>query len=209
MLRLGDVARDPAILTYTLDRDDGTALVLRPLEHGDADGFAAFLAGLSAETRRLSTFDGYDLDTARELCAAIARHDKLRLVLDASRTGPAPSSGTIVGLMEFSLDLPPGDVARYRRAGIRLTPADCRFGPTLADDHQGKGVGSRVFPLVADVARRFGRRRIILWGGVFADNPRAISYYAKHGFRTVGRPFPGPDGAPSLDMILDLPPPAA
>ncbi|MFF3505046.1 GNAT family N-acetyltransferase [Streptomyces sp. NPDC003247] len=197
MLTLTAVAEDPLVLTRPVSLEDGSDVVLRPLTHDDADDLAAFLTGLSAESRRLSTFDGYDLKAARELCDAIARHDKLRLVLDEVPTG------RIVGLLELSLDLHPSDVARYRTAGIRLAATDCRFGPTLADDHQGKGVGTRVFPLVADVARCFGKKRIILWGGVLADNPRAVRYYEKQGFRTVGS-FTGADGARSLDMILDL-----
>ncbi|MEU2180061.1 GNAT family N-acetyltransferase [Streptomyces thermolilacinus] len=58
------------------------------------------------------------------------------------------------------------------------------------------------------MARRFGRNRIILWGGVLADNQRAIRFYEKQGFRTVGS-FTGADGAESLDMMLDLPPETA
>ncbi|MFC8711933.1 hypothetical protein ACFUCQ_18715 [Streptomyces sp. NPDC057197] len=70
---------------------------------------AAFLAGLSAETRRLSTFDGYDLAAARELCDAIARYDKLRPVL-----AEVPS-GRIAGLLEISLDLHPSDMPATAR----------------------------------------------------------------------------------------------
>ncbi|MFI9600012.1 GNAT family N-acetyltransferase [Streptomyces sp. NPDC052043] len=161
---------------------------------------AGFLDPLSSETRRLSTFDGYDLATARELCDAIARYDKLRLVLE-----DVPSS-RIVGLAEFSLDLTPGDIARYQEAGIRLAETtDCRFGPTLADDYQGRGVGTLVLPLVTEVARLLGRTRIILWGGVRANNPRAIRYYEKNGFQSVGF-FAEADGSLSLDMMLDLHP---
>lgn len=200
MLTLTAVAENPRVLTRRLDLADGPGLVLRPLVHADADRLAAFLEGLSAASRRLSTFEGYDLACARELCEAIARHDKLRLVLDE-----VPSK-KIVGLLEISLQLHPSDIARYREAGIRLQPTDCRFGPTLADDYQGRGVGTQVFPLVVDVARRFGKKRIILWGGVRADNPRAIRYYEKHGFRTVGS-FTDADGARALDMLLDLPAP--
>lgn len=203
MLTLAAVADDPRVLTRRLSRDGGPDLVLRPLAPADVEALAAFLAGLSAETRRLSAFDGHDLAAARELCDAIARYDKLRLVLDDV------SSGGIAGVLEFSFGLHPSDVTRYRKAGVALTETDCRFGPTLADGHQGRGLGSRVFPLVADVARRFGRKRIILWGGVLADNSRAIRFYEKQGFRTVGS-FTGADGAESLDMMLDLPPePAA
>lgn len=199
MLTLTAVAEDPLVLTRRLDLDDGSKVVFRPLTRADAEHLAVFLDGLSAESRRLSTFDGYDLGAARELCDAVARYDKLRLVLEEV------SSGRIVGLLEFSLNLHPSDMARYRKAGIHLAATDCRFGPTLADDYQGKGVGTQVFPLIADVARCFGKKRVILWGGVLTDNPRAIRYYEKQGFQTVGS-FIGADGGQSLDMILDLHP---
>ncbi|MFE9363057.1 hypothetical protein ACFYNN_09525 [Streptomyces sp. NPDC006978] len=45
--------------------------------------------------------------------------------------------------------------------------------------------------------------RIILWGGVRADNPRAIRYYEKNGFQRVGR-FTEADGTLSPDMMLAL-----
>lgn len=197
MLTLTEIAEDPLILTRRLVLKDGSAVEFRPLVHVDAERLARFLEGLSAESRRFSTHDGYGLAAAGRLCDAIARFDKLRLVLE-----DVPS-GRIVGLIEFSLDLHPADIERYGGAGIRLAATDCRFGPTLADDFQGKGVGTQVFPLIADTARRLGRKRIILWGGVLADNPRAIRYYEKNGFRPVGS-FAGADGARSLDMILDL-----
>ncbi|MER6117440.1 GNAT family N-acetyltransferase [Streptomyces sp. NPDC001743] len=200
MLTLTEVAQDPLVLTRRLRLRDGSEVVVRPLGRGDAEQLARFLAGLSPESRRLSTFDGYGLDTARELCDAIARYDKLRLVVEEA------ASGRTVGLLEFSLGLHPSDIARYRRAGVPLVEGgDCRFGPTLADDYQGRGVGTLLFPLVTEVARRFGRKRVILLGGVLTDNPRALRFYEKNGFVAVGT-FTGTDGTSSLDMILDLGP---
>ncbi|NGN63510.1 GNAT family N-acetyltransferase [Streptomyces sp. A7024] len=196
MLTLAQIAAEPELLTWRLRLGDGTAAALRPLEHGDARGLAAFLGGLSAETRRLSTYDGYDLAAARELCAAIARYDKLRLVLEVD-------SGAVAGLVEFSLAIMPDDMARYGAAGIRLGErTDVRFGITLADAWQGRGVGTAVFPLVEEVARRLGRSRIILWGGVLADNPRALRFYEKNGFRRVGA-FTDSGGRASIDMIRE------
>ncbi|MEW2354268.1 GNAT family N-acetyltransferase [Spirillospora sp. NPDC029432] len=199
MLTLTEIAEEPRILTYRMNLRDGAEFVLRPLTHADTERLAGFLRGLSAESRRFSTFDGYDLAAARELCAAIARYDKLRLVLEES------ASGGIAGLFEFSLAITAGDIARYRAAGVRVTETtDCRFGPTLADAYQGRGVGTVAFPSLTEVVRRLGRTRIILWGGVLADNVRAIRFYEKNGFQHVGS-FTGPDGSRSLDMILDLP----
>ncbi|MDG4863739.1 GNAT family N-acetyltransferase [Streptomyces sp. T-3] len=205
MLTLTEIAADPGLLTWQLrlqsrlarGERDGAEVTLRPLAPPDAERLGGFLADLSPQSRRFSTFDGYDLAAARELCAAIGRYDKLRLVLEE-----APG-GRIVGLLEFSLDLTAADIARHAQAGIRLDPAtDCRFGPTLADDYQAKGVGTLLLPLLVETARRLGRTRIILWGGVLADNARALRFYEKNGFRRVGS-FTGPDGMPSLDMILD------
>lgn len=145
MLTLTDIAEDPLRLTCRPTVHDGSAVVVRHLTHADAGHLARFPQALSRASRRFSTFDGYDLATARELCDAIARHDKLRLVIEEV------PSGRIVGLIEFSLDLTPADIARYRGAGILLSAAtDCRFGPTPADDHQDRGLGTLVLPWVME-----------------------------------------------------------
>ncbi|MFD6426559.1 GNAT family N-acetyltransferase [Streptomyces sp. NPDC060198] len=206
LLTLSEIARDPAVLTRRLDPGGGAQILFRPLVPADAEGLAHFLEGLSPASRRFSTFDGYGTEEARGLCDAIARHDKLRLVLEDVR------SSRIVGLLELALALTPADLGRYREAGIFLDElTDCRFGPTLADDHQGRGLGTLAFPLVVEAVRRLGRTRVILWGGVLADNARAIRFYEKNGFRRFGS-FAGADGSPSLDMMADLrelPDPAA
>ena len=176
---------------------DGARLQLRPLAAGDIEPLARFLAGLSAETRALSSFPGYDRAAANELCEAIGRYDKHRFVLIA----PA---GEVAALFEFSLDLPAADVARYRAAGVMLDErSDCRFGPTVADGYQGRGAASAAFPLLVERARSLGQRRILLWGGVLARNERAVAFYAKQGFRRVGG-FLTPEGEQALDMLLDL-----
>ena len=44
---------------------------------------------------------------------------------------------------------------------------------------------------------------MILWGGVFAENARAIRYYEKNGFRLCGQ-FQDPDGRECWDGFLSL-----
>ena len=65
----------------------------------------------------------------------------------------------------------------------------------------------RLMPAVREVARRFGRRRIILWGGVHASNRRALRFYDKSGFVRVGSAYRA-EGASEdcFDMLLDLDP---
>lgn len=99
------------------------------------------------------------------MCDAINRYDKLRLVVET------PTRQRIVGLLEFSMAITEGDQARFAGYGITLDPVtDCRFGPCLADDYQNSGLGSTVLPYMLHVARRFGQKRILLWGGVLSDN---------------------------------------
>jgi RimJ/RimL family protein N-acetyltransferase len=197
-LTLSEVCAHPTLVTYAIELPTGGAAVLRPLHADDINKLTSFLVGLSLVTRRFSTFPSYDRVTAQALCEAINRYDKLRFVVEIG------ASEEIIGLFEFSFDIPNGDILRYAQQGVVLDARyDCRFGPTLSDAYQNSGVGSKVFPYIVDVAKRFGKERIVLWGGVLRDNARAIRFYEKQGFRPVGM-FVSHDGIDSLDMILEL-----
>jgi GNAT superfamily N-acetyltransferase len=197
-LSLSKVFAQPNLATHAIDLPTHGSALLRPLQASDVDELATFLEGLSPATRRFSTFPSYDLAAAQELCEAINRYDKLQLIVELV---PA---GRIIGLFEFSFDLPEHDQQRYRQQGVPLDPSvDCRFGPTVADEFQNQKVGSRVFPHIVDIAKQFGKKRIILWGGVLSDNARAIRYYEKQGFRPLAT-FVAQDGEEILDMMLEL-----
>jgi len=195
-LTMSEIANNPKLATSEVVLGNGEKVVLRPLEPNDISKLADFLQGLSKETRRLSTFEGYDMKTAKELCDAINKYDKLRFVIENS-------GKDIVGLIELSFGFPESDVERYKNAGYELnTDTDLRFGPTLTDDYQNVGLGSKVFPCIVEIAKKFGKHRIILWGGVLKDNERAIHYYEKQGFKKVG--YFTKDDAEHLDMAIEL-----
>jgi GNAT superfamily N-acetyltransferase len=107
-------------------------------------------------------------------------------------------------LFEFSFGIPPGDHFRFGLYELSLDEArDCRFGPCVRDDQQGRGLGSALMPAMFDIARRFGKQRVFLWGGVYAENHAAVAFYRKHGFAEIGR-FCDMDDKVSLDMIREL-----
>lgn len=196
-LTLADVAVRPGDFSRAVTSSSGETLTFRPLLPDDDARLAEFLANLAPQTQAFSTFPSYDLAMAQELCAAIARYDKLRWVATARER--------IVALFELSFDLTADDLARYHSYGIRLdTATDCRFGPTIADDYQNRGLGSRLLLHVFDLARRFAQQRMILWGGVMAHNHRAIHYYQKHGFRIAGA-FHNDANILCYDMIGPIP----
>jgi ribosomal protein S18 acetylase RimI-like enzyme len=44
---------------------------------------------------------------------------------------------------------------------------------------------------------------MILWGGVFSNNKRAIAFYEKNGFKKLGS-FLSPNNKMSIDMIMTI-----
>jgi GNAT superfamily N-acetyltransferase len=212
LLTLAEVAAEPRKLWYDAPlRDGGPSqadgpsqisglLRFRPLVAGDVDGLTAFLAALSPATRAWWYRDRYDRAGAEALCEAIGRYDKLRMVA----VDPQQPAAGVLALFEFSFGIPPGDHFRFGLYGLSLDEArDCRFGPCVRDDAQRLGLGSALMPATFDIARRFGKDRILLWGGVYAENHAAVAFYRKHGFAEVGR-FCAEDDRVSLDMVREL-----
>lgn len=200
-LTLSYVAADPSILMCKLVLRDGEKVTFRSLVSSDVNNLATFLIGLSPLTRQKSFFASYDHAMAKELCDAINKYDKLRFVVEVDH----PVTGKrIVGLIEFGFSIVQDDKENFRANGFPLSEGtDFRFGLTLSDDYQSKGLGSAAFPCVVEVARQFSKSRIFLWGGVRKDNEHAIRYYEKHGFKHAGG-FTGEDGVENLNMILTL-----
>ena len=155
-------------------------LVFRPLATADVDLLASFYGSLSDRTRAFWHRDG-DADTlARDHCDAINQFDKLRLVAD--------DGSAIVAVFELSFSIPDGDHTRFAAYGVSLDErTDVRFGPCVRDAERGSGLASRLLAETARIARREGRSRLILWGGVQSDNRRARRFYEREGFSEVGR----------------------
>jgi diamine N-acetyltransferase len=193
------LADDLSPLRQEVNCAHGGTAVFRPLETGDVAPLEEFLSSLSNETRRFWNLESYDRSAAAELCAAIGRYDKLRFV---AQEAAAPFR--LLASFEFSFGIPRGDAERFRSYSITLSEtSDCRFAPCVRDALQGSGLANALMPLAIDIARRFGKSRIILWGGVDSENRRAIRFYEKHGFTALGRTWSS-DGRETIDMILHL-----
>jgi diamine N-acetyltransferase len=196
-LTLKDFEQNPQLYTWELQTTLGEKITLRPLLHSDIEKLTSFLENLSSETRRLSTFDSYDKITATDLCNAINKYDKLRFVLESQ-------SKEIIGLIEFTLDIPQNVIDTYTSYGLTLDIEHTfRFGPTLSDKYQSQGLGTLIFPYIVKIAKLLDKKYIILYGGVLVDNIRAIKYYEKHGFKIAGK-YVNDEGNETVDMVLDI-----
>jgi GNAT superfamily N-acetyltransferase len=195
-----ELRMNPGRITTAVMFSDGTTVTLRSLIAGDVRILGDYFLGLSAETRRRYGPHPFDRATAERLCASIDPAQTLRLI----GTVPWDGAERIIGYFILILGIREDDAARYAKLGIVLNAdTDCTLAPSVADDYQSQGLGSLMMRHLLDVARLLGRKRMVLWGGTQATNFRAIHFYHKYGFRTVGE-FEEPPGFNNYDMILDL-----
>lgn len=80
------------------------------------------------------------------------------------------------------------DLPRLQSYGIRPDEkTDATFAPSVADAWQGQGLGKKMLQFVLDDLRDDTEvKRLILWGGVQADNKQAVRFYENNGFRMLG-----------------------
>jgi acyl-CoA synthetase (NDP forming)/RimJ/RimL family protein N-acetyltransferase len=141
---------------------DGGTVHLRPIRPSDADALVAFHAGLSRRTRYLRYFSAYPRIPERDLYrfTHVDHHDRVAFV--------AELAGEIIA------------VGRYERhAGTD----DAEVAFVVADEHQGRGIGSVLLEHLAAAAREIGVRRFI--AVVLAENVGMIRVFRDAGYETT------------------------
>jgi len=167
---------------------------VRRLQAGDIDALCSYLHGLSDETRR--RFGPHPFN----------RHALTEIFLEQDQflgyIATYNESDTIIAYSVIKKGYLEHDSPRLRSYGLELSmQTDCTFAPSVADDWQGKGVGTRMFGTILDDLKNMGFHRIILWGGVQSGNEPAVKYYNRLGFITLGQfEYYGMN----LDMILPI-----
>jgi GNAT superfamily N-acetyltransferase len=179
---------------------DDAAVEFRTVRATDVQILGDYFQNLSAETKRRYGPHPFDRETAKQLCESTDPADTLRMVAILGSGAKQRVIAYFILILGIRLD----DVARYEKLDMPLQPkTDCTLAPSVADDFQAKGLGSTLMERLIENAKTLGRTRMVLWGGTQATNDRAIHFYHKHGFRTVGE-FQEPLGFNNYDMILDL-----
>ncbi len=94
------------------------------------------------------------------------------------------------------------DSNRLQSYGLTLNhETDCTYAPSVADAWQSQGIGNSMFQFIRNELELTGTKRVILWGGVQADNDKAVNFYRKNGFVTLGKfEYHGSN----YDMILEI-----
>lgn len=194
-----DIDANPASIARSVQLASGEAVRLRPLQRGDAGILGPYFLGLSAATRRFYGPHAFDQETADQICAGLDSSQALRLL--ATRGSGAAEE--VIGSFILVFGVHEGDRKRYEQLGIGLdATTDCTLAPSVADAYQSAGLGSIMLDHLRRIARDCGRTRMVLWGGVRQDNPRAVHFYRKFGFEEKGQFMVGEIN--NYDMIAPL-----
>ncbi len=171
----------PADLTESFEPIIGQSVTLRPLRREDVDIEAAFLTGLSPQSRHNRLLGGM-IRITREYVERLTTVDYSRDMALAA------------ALMLQDREVLIG-VARYM---LEAEGRACEFALVIADAWQGRGIGRRMMEKLIAVARGRGLERI--YGDVLSTNRPMLEFCRKLGF-TLGR---NPDDASVTRATLTL-----
>lgn len=152
----------------------------RRLSIDDIEPLRDYLHNLSQETK--SRFGPHEFDRATLDNLFIHNNEHLAYI------GVLRNTGRVMAYVLVKKGFLEHDGPRLRSYGLTLShETDCTYAPSVADDWQGKGVGTIIFEKILPELRLLGYKRIILWGGVQSDNSKAVAYYNKLGFISLGQ----------------------
>lgn len=159
-----------------------TKVILRRIQPGDGSALVEFYNGLSARSKR--TFRPLGSTTNLEACEAIVQEN--RPEIDRKFDLVAVRGTQIVGwgfLWNLESEKP-------------------SFGLGIADEVQGKGLGSTLMDHVMKAARERGLRKVFLT--VVKDNEVAWKMYEKRGFVRYGEYYDAKDELTYFRMAAEL-----
>lgn len=154
-------------------------IVCRKLKPEDIDALVNYLSHLSAETKNRFGPHAYDKEAVLNFYKDNA--DVTGYIAETK------SPQTIIAYSLIKNGLLWHDHDRIKNYGFDINADECcTFAPSVADEWQGRGVGKMLFNFILADIKEKRIKKMILWGGVQANNERAVNFYLKKGFKTLG-----------------------
>lgn len=166
------------VLTMTALTKHNKPVTLRQLNSNDLEQLLLYLQQLSPATVR--RFQPHPYNT-EEVTSFHHHHEHEAWV------AVDPSSETIVAYTVLKKGYLHHDYPRLQQYGVDILYDDCyTIAPSVTDEWQSAGVGQLLFNYVVDEMKNRQVKQLILWGGVQTDNTKAVRFYHKNGFRSLG-----------------------
>ena len=177
-----------------IETTDNRQVYLRRLDSNDLDNLLHYLEKLSIGTKK--RFGPHPFD--KQSVIDFYNYSDIHWGYVAENM----DTNEIVAYSIIKFGYLESDYNRYLSYGIKLdSKMVCEFAPSVADLWQSCGIGNKLFHFILADLKRTAAKRIVLWGGVQADNERAINYYKKNNFKILGQ---FTHNGENFDMILDI-----
>jgi diamine N-acetyltransferase len=169
------------------------SIFLRRLEIADLDNLSGYLEHLSNDTKK--RFGPHDFSKPGIIDFFADQKNTGYIAIDTT-------TKTIIAYAVVKLGYLQHDSPRLQSYGIALDHnTDCSFAPSVADSWQSCGIGNSLLHFIISDVKATAIKRIILWGGVQANNDKAVNYYTRNGFKILGQfEYHGDN----YDMILNI-----
>jgi diamine N-acetyltransferase len=160
---------------------NNTSVDIRLLKPADEELVFTYFENLSVETKLKFGPHSFDKNTVRLMCRFLSPDILRYIALDIS-------TGKIIAYMLVRKGLIEADKKRLEEKNVFIDEAKaCSFAPSIADDWQGTGLGSKMFSVIEkNLKENTTYKTIVLWGGVQASNLNAVHFYIKNGFVRKG-----------------------
>ncbi len=168
-------------------------IIFRKLASSDLDDLLKYLHHLSSETKSRFGPHAFDRDSVINFynCEDVTGY------VAEDKTSRSIAAYAIIkkGILQHDSER----LLNYNYPGIEVNC--CTFAPSVGDYWQSKGVGTKLFEFIIADVRLAGISKIILWGGVQAANEKAVNFYKKTCFKSLGLfEYNGTN----IDMLLEI-----
>jgi GNAT superfamily N-acetyltransferase len=173
---------------------DGQNIIFEPFKIKYKESLLLYFNKLSEQSKKRFGPHPFTLEAIEE---KFSDCDNYKMFVAQNAENDTVVAYTIVkfGWVDFDTD-------RLHSYDLFPEPKDATIAPSVADDWQGKGMGSNFFVYVIDCLKKeFGISRLILWGGVQSDNEKAVRLYKRFNFNYLGD---FEHNGMNMDMILYL-----
>jgi ribosomal protein S18 acetylase RimI-like enzyme len=169
-------------------------VLLRRLTFGDFDQLIEYFRGLGTDTLKRFGPHQFDKQTIMDLYNNEEKNISFIAVNQFNQN--------IIAYAILRKGYLEHDRVRLESYGIQVNKySDCTFAPSVADEWQSMGIGNSLLQYILSELKLTEIKRVILWGGVQCDNSKAVNFYQKNGFKTLGEfEYNGRN----YDMILDI-----
>jgi diamine N-acetyltransferase len=151
---------------------------IRLLNNSDFDRLMQYLHSLRAET--VQRFQPHSFEPQDVLDFYQQQGTEACVAIDTV-------TDEMVGYAVLKKGLLQHDVPRLQQYQQPLQyDAAYTFAPSVKDDWQSTGIGQLMMNFVRAETQRRNVRQLVLWGGVQVSNEKAVRFYRKNGFQSLG-----------------------